>query len=177
MIKAEHPWPWPNYYGLDPIASLSNHWSLSSGEWSKMLHCFMCALQIYKRFYDWHFLDTFSWFVLLTWLQKFLIIYLIFICLLYMLFIVYIDPFWLLSSLLINIPFGCIHSLFCVRYHFVMRVYTPSINGNFSEGYLATLFPPKEYANKYILYAEIFWLFNISELFWYIHSIILLSFL
>lgn len=25
-------------------------------------------------------------------------------------------------------------------------------------------FPPKEYANKYILYAEIFWLFNISEL-------------
>lgn len=46
-----------------------------------------------------------------------------------------------------------------------MRVYTPSINGNFSEGYLATLFPPKEYANKYILYAEIFWLFNISELF------------
>lgn len=25
-------------------------------------------------------------------------------------------------------------------------------------------FPPKEYINKYILYAEIFWLFNISEL-------------
>lgn len=95
----------------------------------------------------------------------------------HVIYCIYIDPFWLLSSLLINIPFGCIHSLFCVRYHFVMRVYTPSINGNFSEAYLATLFPPKEYANKYILYAEIFWLFNISELFWYIHSIILLSFL
>lgn len=46
LLKTFTPWPWPDYCGLELIASSSTIDLLQTSEWSKMLHCFfMCALQ------------------------------------------------------------------------------------------------------------------------------------
>lgn len=46
LLKTVTPWPWPDYCGLELIASSSTIDLLQTSEWSKMLHCFfMCALQ------------------------------------------------------------------------------------------------------------------------------------